>query len=149
VIVLDTNVLSEIMKPTPEPGVFAWVESLPPRETAITAITVAEILYEIVRMPDGERRRKLMDTAETIFDHDFENRILDFDAGSAVEYASLVVGREAAGRPISMANAQIAAICRAHECALATRNIRDFDKTGISVVNPWSAETAADESAGP
>ena len=144
-IVLDTNVLSEIIKPTPGPRVFEWVESIPTRETAITAITVAEILYGIVRMPDGARREKLTAGAEAIFGEEFQNRILSFDADSAVEYATLVVGREVAGRPISMADAQIAAICRVHGATLATRNARDFEETGVRVVNPWSDETSPPE----
>lgn len=137
-IVLDTNVLSEIMKPAPDTRVLEWVESVPTRQTAITAITVAEILYGIGRMPDGARQRKLMLAAEAIFDEDFRDRILVFDAGAAVEYAAVVVEREAAGRPISMADAQIAAVCRVHESPLATRNEPDFEGTGVRIVNPWT-----------
>jgi hypothetical protein len=137
-IVWDTNVLSEIMKPTPDTNVLSWVDSIPTPQTAITAVTVAEILYGIGRLPDGARRRKLMTVAESIFDEEFRNRILVFDADAAVEYAALVVEREAAGLPISMADAQIAAICRKHECTLATRNVRDFDRTGVTVRNPWN-----------
>lgn len=137
-IVLDTNVLSEIMKPIPEPQVLSWVDSVPTRETAITAVTVAEILYGVGRLPDGARRRKLLSAAEEIFDEDFRDRIFVFDADAAVEYATLVVEREAAGRPISMADAQIAAVCRVHQCTLATRNLRDFEGTGVTTVNPWS-----------
>ena len=137
-IVWDTNVLSEIMKPAPDSNVLSWVDSIPTSQTAITAITVAEILYGIGRLPDGARRRQLLTVAETIFDEEFGNRILVFDADAAVEYATLVVEREAAGLPIAMADAQIAAICRTRECALATRNVRDFDGTGVRVVNPWN-----------
>ena len=137
-IVLDTNVLSETMKPRPEPQVLAWVNSVPPRQTAITAVTVAEILYGICRLPNGARRAKLMAAAQAIFDEDFRGRILAFDTDAAVEYAKLVVEREAAGLPISMADAQIAAICRVHECTLATRNTEDFVGTGVTVANPWT-----------
>lgn len=136
-IVWDTNVLSEIMKPVPDSNVLAWVDSIPARQTAITAVTVAEILYGVGRMPDGTRRRTLMAAAEAIFDEEFRNRILVFDADAAVEYAALVVEREGSGLPIAMADAQIAAICRTHEYTLATRNVRDFDKTGIAIMNPW------------
>ena len=136
-IVLDTNVLSEIMKPTPDAKVLLWVDSIPTPQTAVTAVTVAEILYGIGRLPDGARRRKLMAAAESIFDEEFRDRILVFDAGAAVEYATLVVEREAVGLPIAMADAQIAAICRKHECTLATRNVGDFDRTGVTVINPW------------
>jgi len=136
-IVLDTNVLSEIMKPNPDPHVLSWVDSVPALQTAITAVTVAEILYGIGRLPAGARRRKLVTAAETIFDEEFRNRIFVFDADAAVEYATIVVGREAAGRPIPMADAQIAAICRVHKCTLATRNIKDFELTGVTTRNPW------------
>ncbi len=136
-IVLDTNVLSEIMKPEPDPNVLSWVDSLLALQTAITAVTVAEILYGIGRLPDGARRRKLVLAAQSIFDEDFRNRILVFDADAAVEYATLVVEREAAGLPISMADAQIAAVCRVYTCTLATRNVTDFEGTGVTTVNPW------------
>ena len=137
-IVWDTNVLSEIMKPVPDPRVLSWADSIPTPQTAVTAITVAEILYGIGRLPDGARRRTLVTAAESIFDEEFRNRILAFDADAAVEYAALVVERELAGLPISMADAQIAAICRTHECTLATRNVRDFEGIGIPIVNPWT-----------
>lgn len=137
-IVLDTNVLSEIMMPHPEPKVLSWGDSVSVLQTAITAVTVAEILYGIGRLPDGGRRRKLMLAAEEIFDEEFRDRILAFDADAAVEYATLVVEREAGGLPISMADAQIAAVCRVHRCTLATRNVSDFARTGVTTVNPWS-----------
>ncbi|MFP4406964.1 MAG: type II toxin-antitoxin system VapC family toxin [Spirochaetaceae bacterium] len=105
-IVLDTNVLSEIMKPHPEPRVLSWVDSVPALETAITAVTVAEILYGIGRLPNGARRRKLMSAAETIFDEEFANRIFVFDADAAVEYATLLVERETVGLAMSMADAR-------------------------------------------
>ncbi|TVR89913.1 MAG: type II toxin-antitoxin system VapC family toxin [Spirochaetaceae bacterium] len=137
-IVLDTNVVSEIMRPKPEPRVLAWVDSVPARQIAITSITVAELLYGILRLPNGARRQKLVSAVESIIDQDFRDRILVFDADAAVEYAALVVEREAAGRPISMADAQIAAVCRVHNCVLATRNLGDFDKTGVTTANPWT-----------
>ncbi|MGM0675507.1 MAG: type II toxin-antitoxin system VapC family toxin [Spirochaetota bacterium] len=136
-IVLDTNVLSEIMKPVPEPRVVDWVDSVPAFETAITSVTVAEILYGVGRMPEGKRRRQLLSAAEAIFEEDFRDRVLVFDADAAVEYATLALQREAAGLPISMADAQIASVCRVHECTLATRNDRDFEGTGVRIVNPW------------
>lgn len=135
--VWDTNVLSEIMKPTPDSNVLSWVDSIPTRQTAITAVTVAEILYGIGRLPNGARREKFMLAAEKIFDEDFRDRIFAFDADAAVEYTTVVVEREAVGFPISMADAQIAAVCRVHKCTLATRNVRDFEGTGIITVNPW------------
>lgn len=136
-IVLDTNVLSELMRPVPEPRVLAWSDSIPAQQTSITSVTISEILYGIGRMPTGMRRRRLQSIAEAIFEEDFRGRILAFDANAAVEYAALVLEREAEGRPISMADAQIAAICRVANCALATRNSRDFEFTGVSIINPW------------
>ena len=137
-IVLDTNVLSEIMKPHPDSQVLSWVDSFPALQTAITTVTVAEILYGIGRVRDGARRRKLVSAAEKIFDEDFRDRIFVFDTDAAVEYATLVIEREAAGRPISMTDAQIAAVCRVHQCTLASRNLRDLERTGVTTVNPWS-----------
>ena len=137
-IVLDTNVLSEIMKSDPDPHVLSWVDSLPTLETAITAVTVAEILFGIGRLPDGARRRTLMTAAESLFDEEFRNRILVFDADAAVEYATILVEREAVGFPVSMADAQIGAMCRVHSCTLATRNVRDFEGTGVTTLNPWN-----------
>ena len=136
--VLDTNILSETLKPAPEPAVIEWLDSLPPAECAITVITVAELLYGIGRLPHGKHRRELTAALEQILAHEFTDRILVFDADAAVEYADIVVDRESAGRPISMADAQIAAICRSRQCALATRNEPDFVDTGVQVVNPWS-----------
>jgi len=137
-IVLDTNVLSEIMKPSPDVHVLSWLDSVSALQTAITAVTVAEILYGIGRLPDGARRRKLATAAETIFEEDFRDRILAFNADAGVEYAALVVERDAAGLPISPADAQIAAVCRVHACTLATRKVRDFEGTGLTTVNPWN-----------
>jgi len=137
-IVLDANVLSQIMKSDPDKNVLLRVDSIPTLQTAFTAVTVAEILYGIRRLPVGARRQKLMTAAESIFDEEFRNRILVFDADTAVEYAALVVEHVAAGLPIAMADAQIAAICRTHECTLATRHAKDFDRTGVPTVNPWN-----------
>lgn len=137
-IVLDTNVLSEIMRPTPEPKVVAWVDAVPARDVAISAVTMAEILYGVGLMPEGRRRRRLTSIAEAIFAYDFDGRILPFDASAAVEYAAVVLQRQASGHPISMADAQIAAVCRVHECTLATRNTRDFAGTGLNLIDPWA-----------
>jgi len=137
--VLDTNILSEILKPAPDPAVIDWLDSLPPAECAITAITVAELLYGIGRLRHGRRRRELTGAIEQILEHEFNERILVFDADAAGEYARIVVDRESAGRPISMADAQIAAICGSRQYTLATRNERDFAETGVHVVNPFGA----------
>ena len=136
-IVLDTNVLSEFMRIEPEAQVLAWVDAQPAMDLAISAITVAEILHGIARLPSGKRKQKLQAHALAMFEEDFAGRILPFDAHAAVEYATLVADAEAKGRGIAMADAQIAAICRNRGAAIATRNVRDFEFAGIEVINPW------------
>ncbi|WP_095148420.1 type II toxin-antitoxin system VapC family toxin [Pseudomonas sp. Irchel s3a18] len=136
-IVLDTNVLSEFMRAEPDVQVLAWVDAQPAMDLAISAITVAEILHGIARLPFGKRKQKLEAHAMAMFEEDFAGRILAFDAHAAVEYATLVAGREANGRAASMADAQIAAICRTHGAPIATRNVRDFEFPGVEVINPW------------
>ena len=136
-IVLDTNVLSEFMRIEPEAQVLAWVDAQPAMDLVISAITVAEILHGIARLPSGKRKQKLQAHALAMFEEDFAGRILPFDAHAAVEYATLVADAEAKGRGIAMADAQIAAICRGRGAAIATRNVRDFEFSGIEVINPW------------
>ncbi|WP_434572533.1 type II toxin-antitoxin system VapC family toxin [Pseudomonas sp. Z3-6] len=139
-IVLDTNVLSEFMRSEPDARVLAWVDVLPAMELAITAVTVAEILHGIARLPSGKRKQKLEANAMAMFEEDFVGRIFPFDAYAAVEYAALVANSEARGRAVSMADAQIAAICRAQSTSIATRNVRDFEFSGVEVIDPWQAE---------
>jgi toxin FitB len=136
-IILDTNVISELARPAPDLGVLSWLDSLPIDETAITAITAAELLYGIRRLPDGRRKAELSETVRAIIDTDFHGRVEPFDARAAGHYADLVTGRERAGRPITMPDAQIAAICLVNRATLATRNAPDFTDTGVDLVNPW------------
>jgi len=138
-IVLDTNVLSEFMRVEPDSHVLAWVDAQPAMDLAISAITVAEILHGIARLPFGKRKQKLEAHAMSMFEEDFAGRILPFDAHAAVDYATLVAGCEASGRAVSMADAQIAAICRRHGAPIATRNVRDFEFSGVEIINPWEA----------
>jgi len=138
-IVLDTNVISEFMRAEPNPNVLAWIDSQPAMDLVICAITVAEILHGVARLPFGKRKQKLEAHAMAMFEEDFAGRILPFDAHAAVEYATLVASCEAKGRAASMADAQIAAICRTHGAWIATRNIRDFEFPGVEVINPWNA----------
>jgi predicted nucleic acid-binding protein len=135
-IVLDTNVLSEFMRIEPETRVLAWVDALPAMDLAVSAVTVAEILHGIARLPSGKRKQKLEAHAMAMFEEDFAGRILPFDAHAAVEYATLVAECEAKGRAAAMADAQIAAICRTHGAPIATRNVKDFELCGIEVINP-------------
>lgn len=136
-IVLDTNVVSELMRTRPELGVVSWVDGFPAAEVLLTAVTAAELMYGVARLPDGRRKRGLHTKVEGLLAEDFRNQILPFDAGAAVHYAEIVASREQAGRPISMADAQIAAICRNWRARLATRHVDDFADTGVDAVNPW------------
>ncbi|WP_349607437.1 type II toxin-antitoxin system VapC family toxin [Cupriavidus sp. DF5525] len=136
-IVLDTKVLSELMRGQPKPAVVDWLDRQAQDSLVITAVTVAELLYGIARLPDGRRKTGLQEAALQMLDQEFEDRVLPFDEDAAVHYAALVAQRERAGCPISMADAQIAAICRHHAAALATRNTKDFEGVGIVLANPW------------
>lgn len=138
-ILLDTNVLSELMRPKPDPRVLAWVDAQPANQLVICAITVAEILYGIARMPEGKRKQGLLDMASAMFDEDFAGNILPFNADAAVHYAEIAAESEARGRVVEMADAQIAAIGRLHDAIVATRNTRHFESLGVGLVDPWTA----------
>jgi len=135
-IVVDTNVTSELMKPSPAAAVAAWVRSKSATDLYTTSITLAEIGYGIERLPRGRRYDELKQAATDVFSA-FTEQILAFDTTAATEYVSVVSHRERAGTPINGFDAQIASICRAHRATLATRNVKHFQATGIDVVNPW------------
>ena len=135
--ILDTNVISEILRPEPNGSVVTWFESQPRDQLFTTAITQAEILYGIALMPKGSRREKLSEVAQLIFDEDLEGRILVFGTDAAVHYAELVAARKFSGRPISQLDAMIVSIARLHGASIATRNTPDFDSCGVEVINPW------------
>jgi toxin FitB len=136
-IVLDTNVISEVLRPAPEPKVLDWLDEQPPNSIFTTAITRGEILYGIRLLSDGQRRQRLWTAALAIFGEDFAGRVLSFDGDAADIYTEIGASRRAAGRPISQFDATIAAITRSHGAKLATRNAKDFDSCGIDVINPW------------
>jgi predicted nucleic acid-binding protein len=140
-IVLDTNVLSELMRLRPEPAVEAWLGAQPTASLFIPAITQAEILYGLALLPEGRRRTDLLAAATSMFEEDFGGRILPFDSDAAVAYGDIAADRRKAGRPISQFDAQIAAIVQSRGGVLATRNIADFVDCGIEVVDPWPAES--------
>ncbi len=140
-IVVDTNLVSELMRPSPSPVVVGWVRQSE-HDLYTTSITLAEIGYGIERLADGRRKRLLRSTAEEVF-ADFAERVLAFDAEAALVYATVVSGRDRAGLPIDGFDAQIAAICRVHRAALATRNAKDFQDTGIDVIDPWQPVSPA------
>jgi hypothetical protein len=138
VIVADTNVVSELMRVDPSPAVRAWVLAQGHHELRITAITVAEILYGIERLPSGKRKDTLREAAVDVFSR-FTEDVLPFDAAAATIYPGIVDHRDRQGTPISGYNAQIAAICRANDASLATRNEKDFADVGVELINPWSS----------
>jgi predicted nucleic acid-binding protein len=137
VIVLDTNVISELARQAPDPGVLSWLDPLETSEVATTAVTAAELRYGVARLPDGRRKRELAVVIQGMLAEDFHGRVLPFDEHASGRYADIVIGRERIGRPIGIADAQIAAICREAGAILATRNIADFEETGIELLNPW------------
>ena len=136
-VVLDTNVASELMLAAPSPEVLVWMDSLPARELFVTAVTEAEIRTGIAFLPEGGRRRGLADAAERTLGGLFAGRVLPFDSGAARAYADIAATRRAAGRPISQLDCQIAAIASSRGMAVATRNVRDFFETGVEIIDPW------------
>ena len=137
-ILLDTNVLSEALKPLPSPIVLRWLAAQEPSSVFTTSVTQAEVLYGIETLPPGKRRTRLLAAVEKMFAEEFEGRILPFDEDSARAFAGIVAARDAAGRPISQLDAMIAAIARSHRAAVATRNTADFQHCGLDLINPWT-----------
>ena len=135
-IVVDTNVVSELMRPSPSAALRGWVSRQAAGELYTTAITVAEIRYGLERLTGGRRKNRLEAAADEVFAA-FSEYVLPFDAGAAAHYARIAGRRDLAGLPIGGFDAQIAAICRTHGAALATRNIKDFVETGVEVIDPW------------
>ena len=139
IVVLDTNVVSEVMRPVPDPAVLEWVNAQQAGELYLTSMTTAELLYGVARLPSGRRREQLAEKVGRLVDELFEGRILPFDSDASIDYARIASVRESAGSPIGSADAVIAATASAAGAdILATRNVSDFAGTGLSVVNPWS-----------
>ena len=136
-IVLDTNVVSELMRTTPQAEVLAWLDDQPTSTLFVTTITEAEILTGIAILPDGRRRRGLTAAVERAFGILFAGRILSFDSAAAHAYASIAAARRAVGNPISQADCEIAAIARSQGASVATRDVKGFRDCGIEVVSPW------------
>lgn len=138
-IVVDTNVVSELMRPSPSPAVVDWSRARSRQELYTTAITLAEIRYGIERIPAGRRKTRLRAIADDVFAA-FDQRILAFDSAAAAAYAGIVIDRERGGQPIDGFDAQIASVCRVRKAKLATRNHKDFEGTGITLIDPWDGE---------
>ncbi|MBY5635193.1 type II toxin-antitoxin system VapC family toxin [Rhizobium leguminosarum] len=136
-IVLDTNVISELLTPAPNVGVIEWLGAQHPLSVFTTAITEAEILYGLRLLPHGRRRSDLEAPVLSIFYEDMSGRVLPFDRDAADVYA-IITDRRKAGRPIRQFDAQIAAIAISRGASLATRNVSDFEGIGLQIINPWT-----------
>ena len=136
-ILLDTNVISEVMKPLPEPRVTAWIDSQEPEDLCTSTTVAAEILAGLDLMPAGKRRTELREKAEFMFSRFFGDRLLAFDLASARAYGTVVKTARKAGRPMDEMDALIAATTLAHDAILATRNTSHFEQSGVRLIDPW------------
>ena len=136
-IILDTNILSELMRPAPDPVLTAWFAGQDDQDAHTTVITLAELAYGLERLPDGRRRESLLLSYAEVFET-FDDKVLDFDRGAAVHYGALVAACERVGRPMGTLDAQIASIALARRSPLATRNVKHFRETGVTIINPWA-----------
>ena len=137
-IILDTNVISALMRETPDAIVIAWLDGNPADSVWITSITLFEARFGIALLPKGRRRQGLEAGFERLLAEDLENRVLDFDSAAANAAASLAAQRQRAGRQVDIRDTQIAGIVLARRATLATRNVRHFSDLSVSVVDPWS-----------
>ncbi len=138
-ILLDTNILSELMRPAPSPAVMSWLAAQPAASLFISAVTEAELRYGVMLLPEGRRRAELMTALEAMLAEDFAGRILPFDSAAALAFAAIAASRRQAGKPVSQFDAQIAAIAQSRGAELATRNVADFEECGVEIINPWTA----------
>ena len=136
-LILDTNVISEIMRLSPSPRVQDWWSQQNRADLFTSTVTMAEILYGIELLSKGKRRDRLLTEAEAMFAQDFSGRILPFDEEAARAFAEIAAARRAQGRPMAEFDAQIAAIARSRRATLATRNTADFEGCGVRLENPW------------
>jgi hypothetical protein len=142
-ILLDTNVVSELMRPEPDQAVLRWFANQASIDLYLSAIAEAELRRGAAMLPEGKRRARLMAEIDAMIAEDFAGRILPFDSAAASAFVLVFLERRAAGRPISFADCQIAATARAHGAAMATRNITDFAGCGIAVIDPWDPQKGA------
>jgi toxin FitB len=137
-IILDTNVVSELMAPSPTDRVAKWVAARSPTSLYTTCITQAEILFGVRLLPKGKRRDRIEAAAQALFENVFAGRLLPFGSDAAHAYSRIAAERRRRGKPISVLDAQIAGITRAAGASLATRNVDDFESCGIDLLNPWA-----------
>ena len=137
-VLLDTNVVSELLRPSPNPAVESWVADRPAVELHFSAIGEAELLYGVAILPAGRRKNALALAIDAILREDFEDRVLAFDSDAAREYAEIAAARRAASHTAAPADCQIAAVARSRGMVVATRNIRNFVEMGIEIINPWT-----------
>lgn len=138
-ILLDTNVISELMRAEPAKIVLDWFGHHDGADLFISAVTEAELRTGVAILPDDQRRARLQLAIDAMFDQDFQSRVLPFDRLAAKAFAEIAARHRIAGRPIAEADCQIAAIARATDAPIATRNVKNFDGCGIRVINPWEA----------
>ena len=140
-IILDTNVVSELMSVRPDPAIVAWFDSQPSEELWLTAISVFELRFGLNALPDGARKRRLQIELERVLEEDFEGRVLAFDETAATAAATIAAQRRLIGRPIDVKDLQIAGIALCEGGTLATRNMKHFEGMGLALLNPWDAAT--------
>ena len=138
-VLLDTNVVSELMRKSPDQTVAVWAAGHRLESLFFSAVGEAELRYGAAILPTGQRREMLVSDIDKMLGEAFENRVLPFDSGAARAYADIAAKRRANGRPVAPADCQIAAIARSRSMTVATRNVRDFEDVGIEVVDPWAA----------
>ena len=139
-IILDTNIVSELMRPGPDANVVDWVAGQAALNLYLSTVSEAELRYGVEILPTGARRDKLLNEVEGMLREDFAGRVIPFDSAAAQAYAVIAAARRAAGRPINHADCQIAAIARSRGASVATRDTDDFDGSGIDIINPWADE---------
>lgn len=137
-ILVDTNVLSELLRPSPETAVIQWWQAQSPEHLYVSAVTQSEMMLGARLLPSGKRRRALEEALAAMFDEDFAHKVLPFDGSAVPAYVDIVADRRSRGRPISQFDAQIAAIASRHGSLLATRNGVDFEHCGVALVDPWA-----------
>lgn len=138
-ILLDTNIISEMMRPSPTIEVMTWLDAQKKEALFISSVTIAEITYGLHILPEGKRRKDLLDAFQQIITKLFKYRILTFDERAAYVYGEIMGHRKKLGKPLSVPDGQIAAIAHLNNAILATRNVRDFNHCHLKLINPFQA----------